>query len=155
MSEESDQFRFLRDYYLVNLKGSVGLMLKSSAMRVTIPIDLSTRSFIPLPRFFHSRRVPSLLTPSLVLFPHVVHFVGLTGFNVHHRSNVTFFPLTLAFFYSDVINSPRENINIVDLSRILYHFLVSSILTVPHLFLPLSSYFSLHTLPNRNMLVWC
>ena len=38
-------------------------------MRVTIPIDLSTWSFIPLTLFFNSRRGPPLLTPSLVLFP--------------------------------------------------------------------------------------
>jgi hypothetical protein len=38
-------------------------------MRVTIPIDLSTRSFIPLPRFLNSRRVPPLLNQSLVLIP--------------------------------------------------------------------------------------
>ena len=70
LPEESDQFRFLRAACLANLKGSVGLALaKASAMRVTIPIDLSTRPFIPLPRFFHSRRAPPLLTPSLVLFP--------------------------------------------------------------------------------------
>jgi hypothetical protein len=31
-------------------------------------IDLSTRSWIHLPRFFNSRRAPPLLTPSLVLF---------------------------------------------------------------------------------------
>ena len=50
--------------------GSVGLILaKASAMRVTIPIDLSTWSFIPLPRFFNSRRVPPLLNQSLVLIP--------------------------------------------------------------------------------------
>jgi hypothetical protein len=36
---------------------------------VPIPIGLSTSPFIPLPRFFHSRRTPPLLTPSLVLFP--------------------------------------------------------------------------------------
>jgi hypothetical protein len=38
-------------------------------MRVTIPIDLSTRSFIHLPRFFNSRRVSPLLNQSLVLIP--------------------------------------------------------------------------------------
>jgi hypothetical protein len=48
--EESDQFRFLRDTCLPNLKGSVGLILaKVSVMRISIPIDLSSRSFIPLP----------------------------------------------------------------------------------------------------------
>jgi hypothetical protein len=52
LPEESEQFRFLRAPHLANLKGSVGLILAEVfAMRVTIPIDLSTRSFIPLPRF--------------------------------------------------------------------------------------------------------
>ena len=47
LPEESDQFRFLRVSHLDNLKGSVGLILaKTSAIWVTIPIDLSTRSFI-------------------------------------------------------------------------------------------------------------
>jgi hypothetical protein len=70
LPEESEQFRFLRASRLANLKGSVGLILaKASAMRVTIPIDLSTRPFIPLPRFLNSRRVPPLLNQSLVLIP--------------------------------------------------------------------------------------
>jgi len=34
-----------------------------------------------------------------------VHFESFTGFTVHHSSSVTFFPLTLAFFYSAVIKS--------------------------------------------------
>ncbi len=43
LSEESAQFRFIRDACLSNLKGSIGLMLaKASVMRVTIPLDLST-----------------------------------------------------------------------------------------------------------------
>ena len=68
--EESDQFRFQRAAHLANLKGSVGLIsTKTSVVRVTIPIYLSTWSFIPLPRFFNSRRSPPLVTPSLVLFP--------------------------------------------------------------------------------------
>jgi hypothetical protein len=71
LPEESEQFRFLRASRLSNLKGSVGLILaKASAMRVTIPIDLSTRSFIPLPHFLNSRRVSPLLNQSLVLIPH-------------------------------------------------------------------------------------
>jgi hypothetical protein len=86
LPEESEQFRFLRASRLANLKGSVGLILaKASAMRVTIPIDLSTRPFIPLPRFFNSRRVPPLLNQSLVLIPqqsaHDVRYVeSFTGF---------------------------------------------------------------------------
>ena len=70
LPEESEQFRFLRAARLANLKGSVGLLLaKASAMRVTIPIDLSTRPFIPLPCCFNSCRVPPLLNQSMVLFP--------------------------------------------------------------------------------------
>jgi hypothetical protein len=72
LSEESDRLRFLRAACLTNLKVCVGLILaKASVMWVTIPLDVleSTRSFIPLPRFFHSRRTQPLLTPSLVLFP--------------------------------------------------------------------------------------
>ena len=63
LPEESDQFRFFRVGLLVNLQ------VKTSVMRVTIPIDFPTRSFIPLPRFFNSRRTPPILTPSLILFP--------------------------------------------------------------------------------------
>jgi len=65
-----DTFHFLRTTRLTNLKDSVRLILtKSSTMRVTIPIDLSTWPFIPLPRFFNSRRPAPLLNPFLVIFP--------------------------------------------------------------------------------------
>jgi hypothetical protein len=70
--EESDQFRFLLATCLGNprRKGSVGLILtKESDMRISIPLDLSSRYFIPLPRFIRSRRPIPLLAPSLVLFP--------------------------------------------------------------------------------------
>ncbi len=44
IQEESDQFRFLRVTYYANIKGSVGLILaKASAMRISIPLDLSSR----------------------------------------------------------------------------------------------------------------
>ncbi len=47
--EESGHFRFLRAVCLANIKGSVGLILaKESSMRISIPLDLSSRSFIPL-----------------------------------------------------------------------------------------------------------
>jgi hypothetical protein len=70
LTEESDQFRFLRTICLANLKGSVGLILaKPSDMRISIPLDLSSRSFIPLPLFIRSRRPIPLLVPCLVLFP--------------------------------------------------------------------------------------
>ena len=63
--EESEQFRFLRTACFTNIKGSVGLNLaKASAMRISIPLDLSSRPFIPLPCFIRSRRVtPLLFTP--------------------------------------------------------------------------------------------
>ena len=68
LPEELAQFRFIRTACWANLKGSIGLMLvKASVMRVTIPLDLSTRSFIPLPRFIHTRTTTPLLTPSIVL----------------------------------------------------------------------------------------
>ncbi len=70
LPEESHQFRFLRSVCFANLKGTVGLiMAKTSTMWISIPLDLSSRSFIPLPRFIRSRRPTSLLAPSLVLFP--------------------------------------------------------------------------------------
>ncbi len=73
LPEESAQFRFIRAVCLANLKVSIGLMLaKASVMRVTIPLDLSTRSFIPLPR--------SLASLCIIV------------------ENVTYFPLSFAFF---------------------------------------------------------
>jgi hypothetical protein len=68
--EESEQFRFLRSACYANIKGSVGLILaKASAMWISIPLDLSSRPFIPLPRFMRSRRAAPLLAPSLVFTP--------------------------------------------------------------------------------------
>ena len=68
--EESGQFRFLRAACFANIKGSVGLILaKASALKISIPLDLSSRPFIPLPHFIHSRRPTTLLAPSLVFSP--------------------------------------------------------------------------------------
>ncbi len=70
LPEESEQFRFLRAVCFAHIKGSVGLILvKASAMRISIPLDLSSRPFIPLPRFMRPRRVTPLLAPSLVFSP--------------------------------------------------------------------------------------
>ena len=70
LPEESDQFRFLRASCFANLKGVVGLILaKASAMWISIPLDLSSRLFVPLSRFIRSRRPTPFLYPSLVLFP--------------------------------------------------------------------------------------
>jgi hypothetical protein len=64
----------LRAACSVNLKGLVGLILaKSSVMRISVPLDLSSRSFIPLPCFIRSRRPTQLLrkrlSPLLIFFP--------------------------------------------------------------------------------------
>jgi hypothetical protein len=70
LPEESEQFRFLRAAWFANIKGSVGLILdKASALRISIPLDLSSRPFIPLPCFMWSRRVTPILAPSLVFSP--------------------------------------------------------------------------------------
>ena len=68
--EESGHFRFIRSACLANIKGQVGLILaKDSAMRISIPLDLSSRPFVPPPRFIRSRRPTTLLTPSLAFSP--------------------------------------------------------------------------------------
>ncbi len=73
--EESGHFRFLHSACLVNINVSVGLILaKASAIRISIPLDLSSRPFIPPPRFLRSRRPTTLLTPSLVFF-HTIHTI--------------------------------------------------------------------------------
>jgi hypothetical protein len=60
----------LGDVGYASIKGSVGLILsKASVMRISIPLDLSSRSFIPLPRFMRPRRAAPLLVPSLVFTP--------------------------------------------------------------------------------------
>jgi hypothetical protein len=68
--EESGQCRFLRAASYANIKGSVGLILaKTSVMRISIPLDLSSSPFIPLTRFICRRRPLPLLVPSLVFTP--------------------------------------------------------------------------------------
>ena len=68
--EESDQFRFLHTSCFTNLKGVVGLIMsKVSVMRISIPLDLSSQTCVPLPRFIRSSRPTPLLAPSLVLLP--------------------------------------------------------------------------------------
>jgi hypothetical protein len=48
----------------------VGLIfLKVSVMRISIPHDLSSRLFIPPPRFILSRRPTTLLALSLIFSP--------------------------------------------------------------------------------------
>jgi hypothetical protein len=45
------------------------IFAETSVMRISIPLDLSSRPFIPLPRFIRSRRTTTLLAPSLVFSP--------------------------------------------------------------------------------------
>ena len=46
LPEVSDQFSFLRAACFANLKGSLGfIFVKASVMRISIPLDLSSRSF--------------------------------------------------------------------------------------------------------------
>ena len=50
--EESSHFRFLRAACLTKIEGSVGLILtKTSIMRISIPLDLSFRSFCTITSF--------------------------------------------------------------------------------------------------------
>jgi hypothetical protein len=61
--EESEQFRFLRAASFDNVKGSVGLILaKASTMRISIPLDLSSRSFTPLYRGVRGRCYERLIS---------------------------------------------------------------------------------------------
>jgi hypothetical protein len=70
--EESNQFRFLRVVCYANVMGLVGLIwTKTSVMRISIPFDLSSRTFIPPPRFLRSRHPLPLLAPSLVFTPRI------------------------------------------------------------------------------------
>jgi hypothetical protein len=77
------------------------ILAKASAMRISIPFDLSSRPFIPLPRFIRSRRQTPLLDPSLVFTPlrsaaHAGFFLNsFIGFYTHHSFSVTF--CTLGF----------------------------------------------------------
>jgi hypothetical protein len=45
------------------------ILAKAWAMRISIPLDLSSRSFIPPPCFIRSRRPTTLLAPFLVFSP--------------------------------------------------------------------------------------
>ena len=119
--EESGQFRFLRAARYANIKGSVGLILaKASAMRISIPLDLSSRPFIPLPRFICRRRPLPLLAPSLVFTPRrsvlVVHegfscLLVVPVFLTPYSFSVTFFSLwSSPFFILLQINERKGDI---------------------------------------------
>jgi hypothetical protein len=79
--------------------------INHSRMRVTIPIDLSTRTFIPLPRFYNSRREPHLLTYSFscLIYGTICLSVTWCAFILkalsagHNSSGVKFVHLDLSF----------------------------------------------------------
>jgi hypothetical protein len=82
--EESGQFRFLRVVCYVNVKGSVGLILaKASAMRISIPLDLSSRPLIPQCDIFSSLWSSPFFIPMQI-----------------NNNSVTLFTLGLRLFYS-------------------------------------------------------
>jgi hypothetical protein len=61
------------------------ILAKASVMRISIPLDLSSRSFIGLPRFIHSRRPTT-------------HLRVLLAFLALHSFSVTFFTLGFRLF---------------------------------------------------------
>jgi hypothetical protein len=69
----------------------------------SIPFDLSSRPFVPLPCFIRSRFPTPLLGPSLVFFPlrglPKLHMLGVCiGFSCHHSFSVTlFYPVFVPF----------------------------------------------------------
>jgi hypothetical protein len=66
----SKKKKHTHETFRLSNKGSVGLILvKASAMRISIPLHLSSRPFIPLPSFIGSGRPTTLLVPSLVFSP--------------------------------------------------------------------------------------
>ena len=74
------QFRFLRDSFLTHLKGSVVLILtKASETRVSIPLDLSTWTFIPLPHFIRSESFSSTSPPSCPFPSSITSALCLSG----------------------------------------------------------------------------
>ncbi len=107
----SNRINFLRVVSYANIKGSVGFILsKVSVMRISMSLDLSSRSFIPLPCFIRSRRPLPLLAPSLVFPPRCsvkrhmrgVYLRVLSDFLTPHSFSVTFLTLSLRpfLFYS-------------------------------------------------------
>ncbi len=102
LPEESHQFRLFHVTCLDNLKGSLGLILVNfSTMRISTPLNLSSRSFIPLPCLIRSRLFTPLLTPSLVFFPFCVlskrHILGV------YLRVLSAFLLIIEFFHYETI----------------------------------------------------
>ena len=88
-------------------KGSVGLILaKTSAMRISIPLDLSSRPFIPLPRFICRRRPLPLLVPSLAFTPRCSVQVAHEGFSYLLVVSVILTPYSFSVIFFSLWPSP-------------------------------------------------
>jgi hypothetical protein len=97
----------------------VGLILaKASDMWISIPLDLSSRPFIPLPRFMRSRRAATLLVPSLCCSYQLYRL-----FQTPHSFSVTIFTLGFRLFfillhtYSPITLSNFSIVNLVSIFR--------------------------------------
>ena len=88
-----------RSVCFTNLKGPVGLiMTKTSGMRISIPLDLSSRSFIPLSR---TRQRYEAAHAECSFWPFI-------GFCTHHSFRVTpSFPWPTIFFIPLKINTRK------------------------------------------------
>jgi hypothetical protein len=106
--EESGQFCFLRAACYANIKGSVGLILaKGSTMRISIPLDLSSRPLIPLPRFICRRRPLPLLAPPLFLVFGVLPKRHMRGFSYLLVVSTFFTPYSFSVtFFSPFVLRP-------------------------------------------------
>jgi hypothetical protein len=60
---------YIKDFLDQNSIKIMKDVVKASDMRISVPLDLSSRSIIPLPCFIRSRSQTPLLDPSLVFFP--------------------------------------------------------------------------------------
>jgi hypothetical protein len=96
-------------------------------MRISIPLDLSSRPFIPLPRFIRRRHPLPLLVPSLVLTPRCSttyaehegfsYLIVLSVFLTPYSFSVTFFTrFPSPFFILMQINETRGDSKDPDIS---------------------------------------
>ncbi len=131
------------------LKDQWGWFLsKTSVIRISTPLDLSSRSFIPLPRFMRSRRTATLLAPSLVFTPRWFALAALVGccsyqlyrfFQTPHSFSVTIFTLGLRLFFNPAANK-LDLTRFIDYSILIrppvlfYHYSVVFVLDVLHHF---------------------
>jgi hypothetical protein len=95
LPKESGQFRFLRAACSTNLKGSVGLLLaKASAMRISIPLVLSSRPSRPLPWFIHFSPLPRFY-PSAFCLRSTVYDVYLSYYKSKARAKESMLGISL------------------------------------------------------------